>query len=118
MKQLNQKGDIMDVVIGLVIGVVVIAIVLGLSLLIFAGFNGVQAVNGCSSAFPNYVEATNLCFNTAGNVSVAGSSASAGINSMTSILATLPSWVSIVVIASIGIAILGLVLLLRNRGGN
>lgn len=98
----DNKGGIFDQIGQLAVGVVVVAIVLVIGFLIMAqAKDQIGDIEGINTA-----NAT-LCLN---------SIACNATTTLQNATATLPTWVPLIIIASVGVVLMGLVALFRGRG--
>lgn len=98
---MNKKGQVFQQLGSLATGVAVLAIVLVVTFLIMVqGRQQAATVEGLDYSIASNCSSSITCNAT---------------NTLTNAVATIPGWVPLIIIASIGAVILGLVALFRNR---
>ena len=111
----QKKGQALNAITGLAIGVAALVIAMAVMFLVGAQTKTQVGELECPISLPttSYNITVGGCWNTSGNYGL-GTASMNGTNSLISAAADLPDWAPLIIIASIGAILLGLVAMFRR----
>lgn len=116
--KLRKKGQVFQTFGALAVGVATLAITLIVVFIVISQGRAVVVDNNpCHNLTDIYNSTDGLCYAAASGGGVSHTGLSAGFNATQTLgesVDTIPGWVPLIIIAGIGVAVLGLVRLLRN----